>query len=123
MIYNIDTREQFDIFIPQKELFDDSMSDILASQVEKARENGRSLILQFEFVKTMNPEIVANIVEMHETMYQDNLSFVICCLSPELKIIFHQNEFADQLNICPTLIEAIDIVSMEGLERELLGGE
>jgi hypothetical protein len=56
-------------------------------------------------------------------MYDSNLSFALCEMNDEVKKSMQENDESDILNITPKQIEAIDIVAMEGLERELLGDE
>jgi hypothetical protein len=40
-----------------------------------------------------------------------------------VKDMFGKDELLDQLNVVPTESEAWDIVQMEEIERELLGGD
>jgi hypothetical protein len=56
-------------------------------------------------------------------MYDSNLSFALCEMSDDVKKTLLENIESDILNMTPKQIEAIDIVSMEGLERELINGE
>ncbi len=118
MQYKIDTKEKFDIITPDLSHFEHRMADELQRHCEQLQKNDKSAIIDFSQVSSLDQEVADEIMQMHEHFYANNLSFVLCRLSADLK-----NIFRTELNITPTLDEAIDIVSMEGLERELLGEE
>jgi hypothetical protein len=121
MKYKIDTRESFDIITPIYAQFDSKMADQLNELVDDCRENGRSLLIDFAHIETMSDENVKLLETLHNEMYNDNLSFVLCHLHVACKKTIAENELEHLLNMAPTMVEAIDIISMEGLERELLG--
>jgi anti-anti-sigma regulatory factor len=119
----IDTRETFDIITPINTILDSKLADEVSKLIESSRENDKSVILNFENIVTLTIENIDMLNLAHESMYTDNVSFVLCEIKGDFKNKIHENELDEILNITPTLIEAIDIVSMEDLERELLGGE
>jgi|688.fasta_scaffold457813_2 anti-anti-sigma regulatory factor len=119
----IDTRETFDIITPINTILDSKLADEVSKLIESSRENDKSVILNFENIVTLTIENIDMLNHAHESMYTDNFSFVLCEIKGDLKNKIHENELDEILNITPTLIEAIDIVSMEDVERELLGGE
>jgi anti-anti-sigma regulatory factor len=119
----IDTRETFDIITPINTTLDSKLADELSKLIESSRENDKSVILNFKNISTLTIDKIDIFLHTHTSMYSDNYSFVLCEIKGDLKHKIHENELDDILNIAPTLIEAIDIVSMEDVERELLGGE
>jgi len=104
-------------------MLNSTLTDELSTLIDKSREHDKSVILDFKQVNVIQTEFVDFLAQTHETMYLDNLSFVLCEVAGNLKQQVQEADLEDRLNIAPTLIEAIDIVSMEVLERELLGGE
>ncbi len=121
MKYKIDTKENFDLITPLYAQFDSKLSDQLNELVDDSRENGRSLLIDFAQVEQMNEENVKLLETLHNEMHERNLSFVLCHLNTNCKQKIARFKLEHILNMAPTLIEAIDIISMEGLERELLG--
>jgi hypothetical protein len=62
------------------------------------------------------------IVEKQQIFYNENYSFVICALPSEVLSQLTELDLLDAMNVTPTESEAWDIVQMEEIERELLGG-
>lgn len=120
MKYKIDTREKFDIITPIYAQFDPILSDQLNELVDDSRENGRSLLLDLERIQELSEENIRLLETLHHEMYQDNLSFVLCHIHTPCKQKIAEMELEHTLNMAPKLIEAIDIISMEALERDLL---
>jgi anti-anti-sigma regulatory factor len=123
MRYKIDTRTDFDIITPLYPNIDPILSEQLSDIVDQCSENGRSLILDCSIVEQIEKEVVLQWIRMHEEMYQHDLSFAICCLNASCKKQIADIEEDHVLNLTPTVEEAIDLVSMEGLERELMLGD
>jgi anti-anti-sigma regulatory factor len=99
------------------------LSDQLNELVDDSRENARSLLIDFSQIETMTDENVRLLETLHNEMYNDNLSFVLCHMHVSCKKTVAENELEHLLNMVPTMIEAIDMINMEGLERELLNEE
>ena len=59
---------------------------------------------------------------LQQKFYEKNCSFVICNLTKEVEQLLDENELLEVMNVTPTESEAWDIVQMEEIERELLGG-
>lgn len=123
MKYNIVTKENFDILTPNIDTFNNDLSVEISQIIQNSIENKRSLIIDFTSVNLIDDSNAEQIIKWHHELYNSDLSFVICNISENVKSIISNIEDADILNITPKQIEAIDIVSMEGLERELLGGD
>jgi hypothetical protein len=71
-------------------------------------------------VQQIDDEVLDLIVEQQQSFYQENFSFVICCLNAEIIAKLEEKEYLDTMNITPSESEAWDIVQMEEIERELL---
>lgn len=123
MKYKIDTRENFDIITPLYPDFDTILSGQLNELVDDSRENGRSLLIDMVHIHQLSEENLRLLETLHHEMYEDSLSLVFCHLHSACRQAIAEASLEHVLNITPTIAEAIDIISMEGLERELLGGE
>jgi anti-anti-sigma regulatory factor len=123
MKYNIDTKENFDIITPINELFDQDLAEKIQQFLSASILKNRSAIIDFSSIQSIENNLNQTIIDWHHKMYDSNLSFALCEMNDEVKKSMQENEEFDILNITPKQIEAIDIVAMEGLERELLGDE
>ena len=81
----------------------------------------KNIVLNLENVKTMEEEVGECLVRTQQQFYENEASFVICCLSPELEAFLDEKNLLELMNTTPTESEASDIVQMEEIERELLG--
>jgi len=83
----------------------------------------KNIVLKMENVKTIDVEAAETIAQVQQSFYEQNASFVICDLRKEVEDELDKRELLDILNVTPSESEAWDIVQMEEIERELLGGE
>jgi len=115
MQYKINTKENFDIIVPQMAQFVSIMAEELIQLCSELQKNDKSAIIDFSDVLSIDNAMVSTLINLHTDFYEHNLSCAFCHLNQDLRPLF-----SAELNIVPTQIEAIDLVSMEGLERELL---
>lgn len=76
-------------------------------------------------VKDINEVDVAageSLLKLQQTFYEQGASFVICELQPRVEEALEKAGILELMNVTPTESEAWDIVQMEEIERELLGG-
>ena len=124
MQFKIDTKENFTILAPQTVQFDAQVAAKLAESCADLRRNGSAnFIIDMGEVAQITPDAVAALVALHETLYAEHQSLVITGTVSAVMAEFKQDEVDLLLNIAPKMAEAIDIISMEILERELLGEE
>ena len=62
-------------------------------------------------------------INAQQLFYDQQCSFVICELKPEVESFFDQKDMLDLINYTATESEAWDIVQMEEIERELFDEE
>jgi anti-anti-sigma regulatory factor len=63
------------------------------------------------------------VASLQQNFYENDASFVVCELQPEVEGKLEQLRLTEVMNITPTESEAWDIVQMEEIERELLSDE
>jgi len=83
----------------------------------------KNLVLNLEQVDRWELPAIAQLADGQATFYENNTSFVICCLSDSLQDTLDLTEYAEILNMTATESEAWDIVQMEEIERELLDSD
>ena len=83
----------------------------------------KNLVLNLGQVARWELPVIAQLADGQATFYENNTSFVICCLSDSLQDTLDLTEYAEIMNMTPTESEAWDIVQMEEIERELLDSD
>ncbi|RFS24759.1 hypothetical protein DVR12_06065 [Chitinophaga silvatica] len=122
MKFKIDTKEKIVIFCPEVESLDANLSDNLLSIISVLPElNGRNLILDLSSVQKYDEKGLDDILAVYQWMYDNNKSCAITGVNTALTVPL-KAAGGEMLNLAPTMAEAIDLVMMEELERELLDG-
>ena len=124
MQYQIEQKEKFTVVT----LLESSLSSNLVPQLAElttkiGAKSPKNLIINFSKVDRWELPIIEELANSQEAFYDNNTSFVICCLSDSLQELVDLTEFAEVMNITPTESEAWDIVQMEEIERELLDSD
>jgi anti-anti-sigma factor len=96
------------------------LSELTGTILAKSPKN---LVLNLEKVNTWDNAVLAQLAKAQEQFYDNNASFVICCLSESLNKDLDSSDWGDLMNTTPTESEAWDIVQMEEIERELLDSD
>ena len=124
MEVKIDTREKFHVITIRETKLAANMTaeldECLLPFVEKETKN---VVLNLEDIQDMDTAAAEHLLKIRSHFNDQQSSFVICRLQPEVKEMFGNDELLDHLNVVPTESEAWDIVQMEEIERELLGGD
>ena len=123
MISKIDTRSTFKIISPDTQELDTALELELIQLSKECKEDGHSAILDFSALQRHNLSSLEFLQTLHHDFYYNSLSFVITQVPDGIKQDLQAYLEEESLNLTPTLAEAIDIVAMEDIERELLGGE
>ena len=122
MKVKIDTKEHFHLIVPEESAISAIMAEpwhrLLETYAAMAPFN---LVVSLEQVRTMAPECLEALEEqVHRSRSnRHSLAVFLPTVSP-LRI--PANTYLEKLEPVQTLDEAIDLVAMESLERELLDG-
>lgn len=116
MNVKIDTKEKFTIITPELDhlsaILSEELKSLLLGYLTKMPPH---IILNLKHINTIDEKEVLKIIDTQGLFYEQNLSFVICEIKkPLIKL------FEDSPNITPTESEAMDIVQMEEIEREIM---
>ncbi len=97
-----------------------SMTEELADCLLPYLQNDvKNLVIVLSEVKTIDVPAAEKLVYIQQKFYENNASFVICEINPQVEKYLDENELLEMMNVTPTLSEALEIVYMEEIEREL----
>jgi anti-anti-sigma factor len=123
MQVKIDTREKFHVItIMEPKLAANMTAELDNCLLPFVEKDTRNVVLNFEDIEDIDSAAAEQLLKIQQHFYDQQSSFVVCNLTPAVKETLADNELLELLNITPTESEAWDIVQMEEIERELLGG-
>jgi hypothetical protein len=124
MQFKIDAKEQFTVITPQNDVLDSLLTADLAVEcqllVSKGSEN---FIIDLQSCQSIQNDFLLPMIELAAKHYEQGQSFVLTNFPPEMQSLLKTEDAIDSLNCAPSFIEAIDIVNMEILERDLFNEE
>ena len=124
MQVKIDTREKFHVItIREPKLAANMTAELDKYLLPLAEDIIRNVVLNCEDIREMDSAAAEQLIKIQQHFYDLQSSFVICNLQPTVQETLAANDLSDRLNITPTESEAWDIVQMEEIERELMGGD
>jgi len=119
-----DTKEKFHVIrVETAELPANLAAELKTYLEEPLKDTIKNVVLNLRNVKTIDEETAEVLVRTQQKFYEQNASFVVCELTDEIEKFLDQKELLEMMNVTPTESEAYDIVQMEEVERELLGGD
>jgi anti-anti-sigma factor len=124
MKVKIDTREKFYAITIEEPLLSANMTADLGNCLIPLLQNVvKSIVLILRDIKNIDNAAAEFLVKTQQLFYDNNASFVICELQPEVEKYLDEIQLLETMNTTPTLSEASDIVLMEEIERELMDEE
>jgi len=123
MKFKIDTKEKILVISPEISELDANLADAFVKEITGLPAlEGRNLILDMTLVEKADDKGIQAIITVYQLQYNNDLSCALTGLNNTLTL---QIKEADEsvYNLAPTMAEAIDLVMMEDLERELLQDE
>ena len=124
MQYKTELKEKFTVLTILENSLSSNLVPELAQMIAKiGAEAPKNLVLNLGQVARWELPVIAQLADDQATFYENNTSFVICCLSDSLQDTLDLTEYAEIMNMTPTESEAWDIVQMEEIERELLDSD
>jgi anti-anti-sigma regulatory factor len=124
MQYKTDLKEKFTVLtILENNLCSNLVPELAQILAKIGAEAPRNLVMNLGEVVSWDLPVIEQLAEAQGSFYENNTSFVICCLSDSLQDSLDLTDFAEIMNITPTESEAWDILQMEEIERELLDSD
>lgn len=123
MSFNIEQKDNFNVITITLDTFGGVEFTAFTKFLEENNSLGKNLVIDITNVKEMGSDAMHQLTAFQEGSYNLNTSFVICCGNEDLYEDFQTLFPTDTMIIAPTAEEAIDVVMMDILERELMGGD
>ena len=124
MTFKIDAKEQFTVITPQSCPLNAQLAAELAEQCKLLTQKGsKNFIVDVALCQEVHADFLEPFIELSAQQYELGHSFVIAHPANDVLHILKKEDAIDSLNYAPTFIEAIDIVNMEILERDLFAEE
>ncbi|HEY6438101.1 MAG TPA: STAS domain-containing protein [Ignavibacteriaceae bacterium] len=124
MNVKIDTKERFTVITPEEAHLSvnmtEELSQLLLGYLQKDIPH---IVFNMNAIQSVDELTGEKIAQIQQQFYENNYSFVICSLQPAVEQLLDKKELLELMNVTPSESEAWDIVQMEEIERELLGGE
>jgi anti-anti-sigma regulatory factor len=120
MLVKLDTKEKFHVITILEPVLTANMTEELQRTFDACTQNGvKNLILNLENVSEMELEAALKLCNMQQNSYENNHSFVFCSLQKDVEKWLDSQELLEVMNVTPTESEAMDILQMEEIEREM----
>jgi anti-anti-sigma factor len=124
MKFKIDTREKFHVITLQETALAANMTAELENCLLPFLQNDvKNLLLSLKDIENIDNAAAECLVKIQQSFYDKYASFVICEMKSRVEKELDENGILELINLTPTLSEAMDIVQMEGIERELMDEE
>ena len=124
MQVKIDTREKFHVItIREPKLAANMTAELDEYLLPLGEDQVRNVVLNCEDISDIDNAAAEALLKIQQRFYDQQSSFVICNLQPAAQQKLEGFDLLSSLNVTPTESEAWDIVQMEEIERELMGGD
>ncbi len=120
MKVKIDTKEKFHVLDIEEPSLSANMTEELNQKLLQYLEKDiKNVVLKMGQVNDVDEPAARSLANIQQQFYDNNVSFVICGIRPEVEKYLDKIELLEVLNFTSTESEAWDIVQMEEIEREL----
>ncbi len=128
MKFKIDTNPNYTRILPEDAVLSATMADEIIRKCQELQgAEMHNFILDFFGITDAETGDSAPVFEaflrLHERQYEAGSSLIFTGIGPQLLAQMKRDDLHHVLNITPTLPEAIDMVNMEILERDLFNEE
>ena len=122
MEFKIDTKPTYTVITPEKADLSVILAEEIRQKVKDATETeGHNFVIDLSNIENMDRTAGDVLLDLHSELYNNGRSLVFTAMNENVMNTMKKGQYHLSLNLAPTLIEAIDIISMEVLERDLLG--
>ncbi|HXS36424.1 MAG TPA: STAS domain-containing protein [Flavipsychrobacter sp.] len=124
MEFKIDTKTTYTHITPIANLLDAKLTESIRQKWEQLRQRGsHNLIVDLQNCINADKMAFEKLKQLHEDLYDGGNSLVFTGLQDNLADELKNTNISNELNIAPTIEEAVDIINMEILERDLFNEE
>jgi anti-anti-sigma factor len=120
MQFKFDTSDKFHAIQIKEPVLSANMTEELdACLMPLIQQEVKNVVLNLQDIQNIDNAAGEHLVQLQQRFYEQNGSFVICCLQKQVEKALDEADLLELLNTAPTESEAWDIVHMEEIEREL----
>ena len=124
MQVKIDTKQKFHaITIIEPVLTANMTAELDECLLPFLQNDVKNVILIVKDINELDDAAGEYLLKIQQTFYEQGASFVICEVQPSVEEALDRAGILEMMNVTPTESEAWDIVQLEEIERELMGGE
>lgn len=124
MDFKIDTKEIYTTITPANGVIDAKMTDALGEKIEELRQSGsKNYMVDLSGCNNIDESAFDGMLALHENCYNNEQSLVFLGIQKEVMKVLREADAGMLVNTAPTEKEAVDIISMEILERDLFNEE
>lgn len=121
MEFKTDAKTNYTLIQPEQGSLDEKMAALLRQKVNNLLEEGSlNFIVDLKEQPEFALEAGVELLDLHHELYDNGHSLVFINLQEGVMQAMKKEQLHLSLNLSPTLVEAIDIISMEILERDIL---
>jgi anti-anti-sigma factor len=122
MEFKIDTKPTYTVITPDSGDLTVNLAEAIRQKVDDATETGsHNFVIDLHNINNMDMSSGNVLLDLNDSLYNNGCSLVFTTLEDGVMQTMKKGQYHLSLNLAPTLNEAIDIISMEVLERDLLG--
>jgi hypothetical protein len=124
MEFKIDARDTYTVITPICATLSTAETALLSARYEELTRNGSfNCILDLQNCQEATDDALQALGEMAMGAYEEQRSFVLTNLPAPMLSQIKAADLIDQLPYAPSFAEAVDVISMEILERDLFNEE
>src|SRR5437879_2290210 len=107
MIFKIDTKEKFTVITPMSGTLSDNLTaELFKTATNYLQKDIKNVVLNLGQVQSLDENAATLLVKLEQTFYQNNASFVICEIQPEVIEQLEKFKLLELMNVTPTVNEA-----------------
>jgi anti-anti-sigma factor len=119
-----DTKEKFHVITVQEPAMSADMAAKLSDLLLVYLQNDvKNVILNLKELQSLDEIAAEKLVKLQQNFYEKNSSFVVCEIQKPVEDFLDNVNLLEIMSTTPTQSEAMDIVQMEEIERDLLNEE
>ena len=124
MEFKIDTNFNYTLITPAAKEINANLTEQLRQKCnDLTQSGGKNYIIDLGQCQTADKTSLQTLAKLHADCYSSEQSLVFTGVQNEVLQQLKETEVDAVINIAPTLVEAVDIISMEILERDLFNEE
>jgi len=122
MEFKIDTKPTYTVITPETGDLSVNLAGEIRQKVKEASETGsHNFVIDLVHIENMDMASGNDLLDLHNELYNKGCSLVFTAMNEQVMNTMKKGQYHLSLNLAPSMVEAIDIISMEVLERDLLG--